>query len=390
MIEKIQEGKLKLSGRVDSTNADVVEKELLALCPKGEEVTIDASDLEYISSAGLRVLLRLKKTTKAEVTLENVSNEVYDIFDVTGFVEILNVKKSLRQISIEGCELVGQGANGKVYRIDEETIIKVFAPNVSMEVVQEERDFARAAFVAGIPTAIAFDIAQVGDSYGAVYEMLNAQTLSSYIMEDPSRAAEMGQRMGTLLKELHETPANTSKLTNMLDVYKDRVTFMEPYLEKDEAEKLRAVYNALDAKTTLLHGDYHPKNVMYMDGELIFIDMGDVGYGHPLLDLGGTMMSMVDIGSRNPQTTLKYLGIDYDSSLVMFENMLQTYFEGKNIEEAKELIKIYAAAKYVMSPTLVAGYSEQMIQGVLDMKRANGFLSKDFDISAALNKTFEF
>ena len=97
MVEKTEDRKLIIKGRVDSINAQTFEGELMALCRSGEEVLIDASDLTYISSAGLRVFMRLKKAVKKDVIIENVSNEVYDIFEVTGFTEILNIKKKIIQ-----------------------------------------------------------------------------------------------------------------------------------------------------------------------------------------------------------------------------------------------------------------------------------------------------
>ena len=92
---------------------------------------LDASQLEYISSAGLRVLLKLAKAV-GDVTVNNVSSDVYEIFSVTGFTEILNVKKALREVSIEGCEMIGAGGYGSVYRIDAETIVRVYH-NASLE-----------------------------------------------------------------------------------------------------------------------------------------------------------------------------------------------------------------------------------------------------------------
>ena len=70
--------------------------------------------------------MKLKKMTQKEIYIENVSNEIYDIFEVTGFTDIFKVQKRLREISVENCEVIGEGANGKVYRLDDETIIKVF------------------------------------------------------------------------------------------------------------------------------------------------------------------------------------------------------------------------------------------------------------------------
>ena len=85
----------QIKGKIDSNNAAEFEKELMAAKP----AELDASELEYISSAGLRVLLKLAKAL-GDVTVNNVSSEVYEIFEVTGFTEILNVKKALREVSI--------------------------------------------------------------------------------------------------------------------------------------------------------------------------------------------------------------------------------------------------------------------------------------------------
>ncbi|MBQ1711950.1 MAG: STAS domain-containing protein, partial [Firmicutes bacterium] len=118
---------IELSGHIDSANAAAVESAVTAARGTGDfkKVTVDCSSLSYVSSAGLRVILRLKKAV-ADTSLINVSPEVYDILDVTGFTEMMTVQKAYRKISVEGCEVIGQGANGKVYRIDPDTIVKVY------------------------------------------------------------------------------------------------------------------------------------------------------------------------------------------------------------------------------------------------------------------------
>ena len=386
MVEKRQDGTLVIKGRVDANNAQIFEKELLGLCDPDKEVHIDDDGLEYISSAGLRVFMKLKKQTGKEVVVENVSSDIYDILQVTGFTEILTVEKKLRELSVEGCELVGEGANGKVYRLDDETIVKVFTPGVPMKVVQEERDIARAAFISGVPTAISYDVAKVGDSYGAVYEMLHAQTLSAVIKEHPERTEEMGRRMGRLLKELHSTPAKTDKLVDMLGVYKDRIRKMEKYLTKEETDKLRAVYDSLESRQTMLHGDFHSKNIMYMNDELIFIDMGDVGYGHPLLDIGGSFLGMMHIGRSNPAMVPHYIGLDFETVTKVWDNMLLEYFGPDHVEEGKLLAEIYGEAKYTLTPTFYTAMTEEMAQNLVARVRQNSFLSKDFDIEPALKR----
>ena len=119
--------KLELKGRIDSNNAVQVEKEMRdQLTGQNDvEVVLDATDLEYISSAGLRVILRLKKTYP-DLRITNVSSEVYEILDMTGFTEMMTVEKAYRVVSVEGCEVIGEGFNGKVYRIDQDNVVKVY------------------------------------------------------------------------------------------------------------------------------------------------------------------------------------------------------------------------------------------------------------------------
>ena len=383
MVTKINDNTLKISGRIDSNNAKQFEDELLAAVGENKDaVAIDAADAEYISSAGLRVFLKLKKSINGDVSVINVSNDLYDIFDVTGFTNILRVTKKLREVSVEGCEVIGEGANGKVYRIDEETIIKVFAPNVSLDIVKEERDFAQAAFIAGVPTAISYDVVKCGDSYGAVYEMLNAKTVASVIKESPERAEELGTRLGKLLKELHGTDADTKVLRDMLAVYRERAAAMDKYYTAEETEKIKSLYALLPEKKTLVHGDFHAKNVMLMNDELVFIDMGDVGYGNPFLDLGGTYLAMVRIGKIRPEMSEIYVGMNYELCKTVWKALTDEYF-GEDAETGRKLAEIYGEAKYSLTPHIYTKFNEEMLKNFIAGARINGLINPEFDISAA-------
>lgn len=142
MRSHFKHGKLTLflDGRIDSNNAAQVRQEAMGAVSgvPGAELVLDAEELEYISSAGLRVLMKLRKQTGKTIRVENVSREVFDIFQVTGFTDLLEVHKKLREISVESCEIIGQGSFGIVYRIDPETIVKVYREGVGLEQLQEE------------------------------------------------------------------------------------------------------------------------------------------------------------------------------------------------------------------------------------------------------------
>ncbi len=300
--------------------------------------------------------------------------------------------KQMRELSVDGCEIIGEGAVGKVYRLDDETIIKVFAPGVPLEVVQEEKNIAKNALVAGVPTAISFDVVKVGNSFGAVYEMLRANTLSAFIKEHPERASEMGRRMGSMLKELHKTPVDTNKFVDVKNLFKERVRRMEKYLSKEETDKLMTVYDCLGTHNAILHGDFHPKNIMYLEenDELLFIDLADMGYGHPLLDLGSTSLVMEIFGRATPERAPHFIGLDYGTSVMIWENIMTEYFGTDNIKEAKILADIYGQAKFTLFPVIIPGMPKKDAMGFLMGARARGFLNKDFDITPALNCNIDF
>ena len=201
MITKT-ENTIKLGGRIDSNNAKQFEGELLeAVGENAGTVTLDAEELEYISSAGLRVFLKLKKSIKGNVNVTNVSPEVYDIFEVTGFTSLLSVKKALREFSVEGLEKIGTGGTADVYRIDEDKIIKVFKPNYIPSMIENEGKMAKNAFVFGVPTAISYDTVKVGDKYGVIYEMLNADDILHHILKDPENTDKYIDIFADLIKK---------------------------------------------------------------------------------------------------------------------------------------------------------------------------------------------
>ncbi len=96
VINKTQNGKeviMSVSGRLDTMTSPDLEKEIKALTD-AESLVLDCKDLDYVSSAGLRVLLSGHKifAAKGGMTVKNICETVADILEVTGFNNILNIK----------------------------------------------------------------------------------------------------------------------------------------------------------------------------------------------------------------------------------------------------------------------------------------------------------
>lgn len=83
---------LALEGRLDTVTAPQLQAEANEQLPGVESIAIDCKDLAYISSAGLRVLLTMRKSIPGELILKNVDPSVMEVLEITGFVDILTIE----------------------------------------------------------------------------------------------------------------------------------------------------------------------------------------------------------------------------------------------------------------------------------------------------------
>ena len=97
-IKKTQNGNsltIAVSGRLDTNTSRRLEKELSTALLEIESLIFDFSELEYVSSAGLRVLLGAQKamSDRGGIVIRNANQSVMDVFDITGFTDIFNIEE---------------------------------------------------------------------------------------------------------------------------------------------------------------------------------------------------------------------------------------------------------------------------------------------------------
>lgn len=321
------EATLAVSGRLDTAlSRDVNDKieQFLETSEAVNSMTVDANALEYISSSGLRILLALAKRYK-DFRIINVNAEVYDVLNMTGFAKIMHVERALRTVSVEGCEVIGIGGVGTVYRLDGDTIIKVFREGTTLDEVRREIMMSKEAFIMGMPTAISFDVVRVGSQYGLVYELLEAKTLSACIASEPERLDEFARQYAALFRQMHDikVPADSS-VPCALEHERDQVRHIRRYFPQESIDLLMQILDAIPEERRLLHLDLQTKNAMVQGGELMLIDMGEVGYGHPMLDLGHAYSAMVSFVGDYEGT----IGLPRALGLQLWERTIDYYFEG--------------------------------------------------------------
>ena len=315
-----------LEGRIDASNATVAEEKIFSIKNgnPGKHTVIDADKLEYISSAGLRVILRLRKEDP-KLAIINVEAGVYDVFDMTGFTDMVTVEKAYPRMSVDGCEFIAKGANGAVYRYDSETILKTYFAKDALPEIKQERENARRAFVLGINTAIPYGIVRVGDGYGTVTELLNAVSVTKLIRNNPDDLSEAVNYYIDMLKNIHAVEVEDGLVPDMKETALTWVDFVANYLPKEQGDKLRALIEGVPKQNTLLHGDYHTNNIMVQNGEPLLIDMDTLCMGHPIFEIGPMFNAFIGYAEHDHQNIMEFFGYTFETAEKFWKLSLERY-----------------------------------------------------------------
>ena len=352
---------IKLQGRIDSNNAAATEREIVAQLESGGggPVVLDAAELDYISSAGLRIVLHLKKLYK-DLKVTNTSPEVYDIFDMTGFTEMFTVEKAYRVVSVDGCEEIGRGANGTIYRIDQDNVVKVYNNADALEEIQHEREVAKLALILGIPTAISYDVVRVGDSYGSVFELLNADSFSNILAAQPEKLDWCVKEYVEMLRTIHGTEVPKGKLPDIRETARWWVETALPALPQEAGEKLTALIQAVPYDCHMLHGDYHTKNLMLQGDEVLLIDMDTLCVGHPVFELANMYSAYLGFYELDPEGIKAFQGFDLETGRRFWEQSLAGYLGTRVPAKLREVTDKARVVSYtrLISRAIRRGLSE--------------------------------
>ena len=324
---------IAVEGRIDASNAAEAEERIFSIknANPDKHTVIDAENLQYIPSAGLRVVLRLRKE-EPRLAIINVAPDVYEVFDMTGFTDMVRVEKAYRRLSVEGCEFIAQGANGAVYRYDDETIVKLYFAKDALPEIQQERENARKVFVLGINTAIPYGIVRIGDSYGTITELLSATSITKLIRKSPDDLDETVKYYIDMLKSIHSTEVEPGDVPDMKALALEWARFDSDYLSKETGEKLIALIEALPETNNLLHGDYNTNNIMVQNGEPLLIDLDTLCMGHPIFELGSMFNAFLGFSSVDHQQVERFMGYTKETAGRVWIKSLKSYL-GTDDEE---------------------------------------------------------
>ena len=328
-----------LDGRLDTEASAKFEAELAEISRNNphSSMVFDAEKLQYVASSGLRTILKMVKTEK-DFSLENVSDSVYNVFEMTGFSRIMKIRKALRKIDLDKCEKIGFGGNGAVYRVSEDEIVKVNYNPSTYATLDLELSKAKEAFLLGVPTAISFDLVDCGEGRrGVVYETIKSKSLGETIQNNPELMEELTDRYIEQINKLHSIRTDNPVFGSMKDNYRTQVKNASKYLTEEEGKMLEMILEVLPEGDVLVHGDAHPKNIMIQNDEMLWIDMEGMSVGHPIYDL--ISIAVVLNGMRTDEMAIGICGMDNATVIKLKDCFIRKYFK----TEDPEMIQKYGS-----------------------------------------------
>lgn len=345
-----------LSGRVASQNINELSSMLSQERknhPEGS-VIFDCEHLIYISSAGLRVLLSFNKKESKPIKIINVSPDAYEIFDITGFTELFEVNRKLRDISNKSVRKMGYSGGVTVFYIGEDTLLKVYPEDTKLEEIENERQSAQAAMLFDIPTLIAYDIVTYKGQYGMLYELPKAHTVLSMIESSPRKLIQYARDMGKLLKKLHSVSLTIDTLPRVSDLYKGYARDMVAWLHPSEVEMLVKLIDVIPESDTILYGNFTAQNVfVHQNDELILINMAGLQCGNPIYDLGRIYMRYKN---KSAKLTRRMTGFEPYRAGQFWDTMMSAYFDTSDVSVLKKHEKVIEAGAQLFAAIYPASY----------------------------------
>ena len=321
---------------------------------------LDFSALTNISGTQLRLLLRLSRALEdgKRLRIRNASPEVCETLREAGLTDLMDVDPVLKEISVDGCSVLGKGYCGTVYQLDGERIIKVYdAPRHAgdFDLVKRELDMTRKAVTLGLPVNLSYGAAVCGGYYAGIYEMIDGDTLGNTIARDPTMLETYARKMARIGRYMASLRADPAEYPSAAYVFTRRRRYLPKWLSAQELAAVDERIGAIPEMNRLVHGDFHVENIMVRSGELVMIDAGGFMHGHPVIDLLCLYLKTTEPDYLKTRLTDDQCRQFFDFYLDEFFGDALTPQRGQCLNE---LLKLMADLFMLPTPCAIAGTQE--------------------------------
>ena len=181
----------------------------------------------------------------------------------------------------------GEGGTALTYNHkDGKTLAKLFMPSVTADNAIREFRISQIVYESGLPTPKPIRLVTDGERFGAEYELIqHKRSFTRIISQEPDKLVPLSERFAVLAKQIHQTPADTTRLPDMKELVMQWIDKISNLTDELRA-RINRFMNTVPSTPTCLHGDLHIGNIITDGQRDLWIDVGDFAYGVPEWDLG--------------------------------------------------------------------------------------------------------
>jgi uncharacterized protein (TIGR02172 family) len=203
---------------------------------------------------------------------------------------------------VEKGRLIGRGRTAEIFEWKDNQVLKLFLEGFPDAVVQREAQVTEAVHKAGVPVPAVEGLVEVDGRVGIVFERVEGPTMLEDMMSRPWKLAQYARMMAELQAEMHSR--EIAALPSLRDELEDVVSSQEGMTENIRhalADALR-----LPDGNSVLHGDFHPDNIIMSSRGPIIIDWPEAKRGNPIADAARTWL-LIRMGTPPPGTKMQWI-----------------------------------------------------------------------------------
>ncbi|HUR47003.1 MAG TPA: phosphotransferase [Candidatus Saccharimonadales bacterium] len=189
-------------------------------------------------------------------------------------------------LKLQGSKLAGKGFTSEVYDWGDGRVLKLFHNWVPTFRAEREHRVTKAVHAAGLPAPAVYDLVEMGDRRGIVFERIHGASMLSGVQARPWTLFKAVRQLAELHAQMHrcdaplELPSQRDWIANGIEAAED--------LSREAKEKALRQLQGLPEGNSVCHGDFHPENVLLTARGPVVIDWDSATRGHPLGDVACT------------------------------------------------------------------------------------------------------
>jgi uncharacterized protein (TIGR02172 family) len=194
------------------------------------------------------------------------------------------------EISMKG-QLIGEGNTAEVYAWGDKEILKLFRKEFPYEGIEKEYQISKVIGNQGLPVPKALNFIELEDRRGIIYERAIGASFTELIMRNPLRCAKYAEQLADIHYQIHQC------FGLEIPKYKENLEWSIRHTDQlSEGQKLAILdlLEQLPEGDALCHGDFHPGNIMGVEGNYYILDWMTASAGTPAADVARTMLLLKD------------------------------------------------------------------------------------------------